>query len=150
LSLSPAALYGQQTQQSERGSFFEALASEFSVQDVAVVDAQSFAETLQESLGWVMTPDEVEDLIGSAFRFGRLDLFLSCEADAPCVMAAPGAHIALVGVLSENETEQVTLRLDRTGGQDRDPWRRFEFVTLQRSGGEWRVVARRVVGEGHQ
>jgi hypothetical protein len=122
------------------------LASEFAAHEVVAIDAQSFAEHLLDRLGWAVPPDDVEDFIGPEFRFGPLELFLSCEADVPCVMAERGAHVALIGVATGEGTPEVTLRLDRTGGQDAALWRGFEFVTLQRSAGEWRVVGRRVVG----
>jgi hypothetical protein len=128
---------------SERASFFSALASVFSSHDVFALDARSFAELLREHLGWAVTPAEVEHLMGREFRYGWLDRFLSCE-DAQCAMAERGIHIALVGVAAEEGAQEVTLRLDRTGGGDGALWRQFEFITLRREGPEWRVTARRV------
>lgn len=124
----------------ERASFFSALAAELSSNEVFAVDARSFSEKLAEELGWAVTPADVEALMGEAFRYGWLDRFLSCEADAPCVMADRGAHMALAGVVTEEAGLKVTLRLDRTGGGDRALTRRFEFITLRRTGGEWRIV----------
>jgi hypothetical protein len=144
LSLPPAALSGQETPHPERASFFSALASEFSARGVFAIDAQSFAERLMENLGWAVAPGEVEDLIGREFRYGFLDRFLSCEADAPCVMVERRAHVTLVGAAAGEGTNRVTLLLDQTGGPDAALWRRFEFLTLRRSAGEWRVVDRRL------
>lgn len=146
LALSPLTLKGQDTGDSDWTSFFRALAPEISAQDVFAIDAGSFSEMLRDSLGWEITPEDVEGLLGQEFQYGRLHRFLACEAPSGCYIAK-GAHLSLGSISATEGSGQVTLRLDLTGAKE-DPAlvRRIEFLTLQRSNDEWQVRARRVVG----
>lgn len=150
LSLAPGALSGQNTERTELVSFVGALASELSSHDVFAVDVRSFPALLRDSLHWVVGPDDLKELLGQDFRYGPLDLFLSCEAGTDCVLARPGVHVAVVGLSAMDDAERVTLRLDRTGGEDQALFRRFEILTLQRESGEWGVLSRRVLGRDAQ
>ncbi len=123
-------------------SFFSAIGEGLSEGEVFAIDAASFAALLRDDLDPALTADAVEDLLGPDFRYGPIDRWVSCGGDAPCEMAHRGVHVALLGVSANDESDEIALRLARTGGEDGGVWRSFGSMRVQNSDGVWRVVSR--------
>ena len=137
---STGPVQAQAPEDADLASFFSIVGSELAEVGAFAIDPRSFASILSGELDWDVTPDDIEDWIGPEFRYGPIDRFVSCERDMPCEMAYPGTHIVLLRVAADDDREQVSLRLGRTGGADGAVFRGFQSVTVRRADGAWQVI----------
>lgn len=122
--------------------FFDALDSELEAHDVFAIDGASVVGVLGSGLGWTVTEEDVDASLGSKYRTGRLFLFLACEADTPCIVAAGGSHAELTRASMEEGSGRVELLflLRKTDEGEQGVVLRRLPVTLVPLNGEWRVI----------
>jgi hypothetical protein len=138
--LGPSSAAAQESDEPDVVSFFATIASGLSDSDVFSIDARSFSLLLRDHLSAALTPDVVEALLGSDFRYGPIDRWVYCDGEHPCQMAYPGTHVSLLRATPNEDGDEIVLRLGRTGGDDGGVWRAFESMRMKQVEGRWRLV----------
>ena len=138
--LAPTAAAAQTADEPDVVSFFASIASGLSDTNVFSIDARSFAVQLQASLSGALTADIVETLLGSDFRYGPIDRWVSCDGETPCSMAYPGIHVSLLGATPSEDGDEIVLRVARPGGDDGGVWRAFGSMRVKQVEGRWQLV----------
>lgn len=142
--LGPSAAAAQESDEPDVVSFFSSIASGLSdtdaFTDVFAIDAQSFALQLRDPLSAALTADAVEALLGSEFRYGAIDRWVSCDGEQPCHMAYAGTHVSLLRATPNEDGDEIVLRVARTGGDDGGVWRAFGSMRVKQVEGRWRLV----------